>query len=208
MPIAGVTAAYLLNIQAGVLPSCIPFIDGCTSISSTGRSMPGSMPFRAVLLPQALGLVFLWWISVAWLREISPKTRVGKPVLVCGVVGAIALILYVSFLGSQQPLYEFMKRFGIYFYFLGTAISQLLVTIAMGRSRLRTAMLWVISTPYVLGIVNLVQKSLLLQSNNIENRIEWSVALLMQVWFVLLFLAWRNSDLTVTVRTDSTSVHS
>ena len=34
--------------------------------------------------------------------------------------------------------------------------------------------------------------------------IEWVSVVLMQVWFVLLFLAWRRSELSVIVRTDST----
>jgi len=205
VPYAGVTAAYWLNVDAGLLPSCMPILDGCTSISSTGRYLPGSLPFRAVMLPQAPLLVCLWWIGAEWTKQEAPAFRHATAILACGIVGAVALILYVSFLGSQQPFYEFMRRFGIYLYFLGTALSQILLTIAMPGSRLRTAMLWVIGIPFVLGILNLIQKAVLIDPDNIENQIEWIAASLMQVWFVLLYFAWRRSGIRVTVRTDSPS---
>ncbi len=98
-----------------------------------------------------------------------------------------------------------MRHFGIYFYFLGTALSQILLTGSMPRSRLRSMMLFVIGTPFVLGIINLLQKAVLTAPNNFENRIEWISALLMQVWFVLLYFAWRRSGIAVIVRTDSTN---
>lgn len=166
--------------------------------------MPGSMAFRAVLLSQAAILVFVWWVGVGWLASVGPLSRVRHAIMPCGCLGAVALVLYVTYLGSDQPFYEFMKRFGIYFYFLGTALAQILLTWAMPRSSLRTTMLAIIGTPFVLGVINLAQKALLSHPNNIENRIEWISALLMQVWFVLLFLAWRRSGLSVIVRTDST----
>ncbi|NQV87340.1 MAG: hypothetical protein HQ492_09730, partial [Woeseiaceae bacterium] len=122
--------------------------------------------------------------------------------------GVAALVLYVTFLGTKEPFYEFMRHFGIYFYFLGTALSQFLLTTAMPRSSLRNAMLGFVGTPIALGLANLAQKAVLEQPNNIENRIEWISALLMQVWFVLLYVAWRKSGLIVSVRMDLTSVHS
>jgi hypothetical protein len=206
-PVLGVGLAYWLGVENGVLPSCVPFIEGCTSISSSGRYMPGSMAFRAVMLPQAAFLAILWWVCADWIRQIAPRSRVSNAVVASGIVGAIALVIYVTFLGTQQPFYEFMRRFGVYFYFLGTVISQLLLTLAMPSSKLRTAMLWLIATPFLLGLMNLLQKALLEQSDNIENGIEWTAALLMQIWFVLLYYAWRKSGFAVIVRTDSTSVH-
>jgi hypothetical protein len=184
----------------------MPLLDGCTSISATGRYMPGSLAFRAVLLPQAAFLIVFWWFGGMWLEKLEPGTKSRKIIFVFGVVGAIALVVYVTFLGSHLPFYEFMKRFGIYFYFLGTALAQISLTWSMPRGNLRNVMLVVISTPFVLGLFNLLQKSLLVQPNNIENRIEWIAALLMQVWFVLLYFAWRESAVKITVRTDPPSV--
>ncbi len=206
-PVIGVTTAYWLNQQAGILPACMPLLDGCTSISATGRYLPGSMPFRAVLLPQAAFLVILWWMGVEWLKQVVPTSRRGRAILISGVTGAVALVIYVTFLGTKQPFYEFMRHFGVYFYFLGTALAQILLTISMPKSRLRTAMLSVIATPFILGLLNLLLKSLGIGPDNFQNRTEWISALLMQIWFVLLYAAWRKSGLTIAVRTGPPSVH-
>jgi hypothetical protein len=204
-PVLGITAAYWLNVDAGTLPSCMPFLDGCTSISATGRYLPGSLVFRAVLLPQAALLVVLWWISTGWLKSLSHGAKGRKSILIFGAVGAVALIIYVSFLGTTQVFYEFMRRFGIYFYFLGTALAQFILTWSMPTSRLRSVMLVVVGTPFILGVINLLQKTILADPNNIENSIEWIAAFLMQVWFVLLYFAWRTSVITIAVQTDPTN---
>jgi hypothetical protein len=200
-PIVAAWAAYALNVVAGNLPSCMPFVDGCVSISATGRTPPGSLVFKAVLLPQGALLGVLWWLASAWLREVAPLSRSAAAVLGAGLIAAIALIVYVTFLGTHGPVYEFMRRFGIYFYFLGTVLSQLLLSLAMPPSRLRRAMLVIVITPFLLGISNLLLKALLDDSNDLENSIEWISALLMQAWFVLLYFAWRASSMAVTVRT-------
>ena len=204
-PIIGVTIAYWLGSRNGVLPDCIPLLEGCTSISATGRYLPGSLVFKAILLPQAAFLLVLWWFAVEWLREVSPGARRHVLVLAFGAVGAAALVVYVTFLGTRMPFYEFMRRFGIYLYFLGTALAQLQLTIMMPRLSLRKSMLWVIALPFLFGIANLAQKALFDDTDLQENRIEWIAALLMQSWFVLLYFAWRATGLTVTVRTDPSS---
>jgi hypothetical protein len=204
-PVVGVAVAYWLNVQAGALPACMPLFEGCISISATGRYSPGNLLFRAVLLPQAALLIFVWWYAVGYLDVLVARPRIRQAIMVFGVIGAIALVVYVTFLGTQQPFYEFMRRFGIYFYFLGTALSQILFTLAIPRSRLRTVMLFVIGIPFILGLINLALKVIILDSGTIENRIEWISALLMQSWFVLLYFVWRRSGFTVDFRTGPTN---
>ncbi len=198
VPIAGVSYAYWLGTQTGVLPGCIPYLEGCTSISSTGRHMPGALPFRASLFPQAAFLMFIWWFAALWVRALE-RARYAQVIVIAGATGAVALIVYVTFLGTTAPFYEFMRQVGIYFYFLGTVVAQTLVTLSLDSSRLRNAMLIVVAAPWAMGIANFVQKTLLVEPNNIENRVEWVVALLMQTWFVLLYLYWRRYDWDVKV---------
>ncbi|NCF15320.1 MAG: hypothetical protein GWP62_08435 [Gammaproteobacteria bacterium] len=199
-PLIGINLAYWIGADHDVLPSCIPYLDGCTSISSTGRYPPGDRLFRAVMLPQAAVLAFTWYFAALWLKALKPDSKAGKAVLVSGIAGALALVVYVSYLASNDPFYEFMRRYGIYFYFVGTALAQLVLSLALDRSPVQRAMVWVIVTPFALGIINLVQKAILGSENNNENRIEWIASLLMQVWFVLLWVAWRKSRFNVRVQ--------
>ena len=201
VPLVGINLAYWVGVNADVLPSCIPYIDGCTSISATGRYPPGDRLFRAVMLPQAVLLAGTWYFAASWLRSLSPKSKAATPALACGLIGAAALILYVTFLGTKEPFYEFMRRFGIYLYFLGTGIGQLVLTLGFRHSPWRQAMLWILGIPWALGFVNLAQKALRADPDRLENAIEWVVSVFIQVWFVLLYVAWRKTYFRVTVNT-------
>ena len=44
-PLLGINIAYWMGVEYGNLPSCNPYLDGCTSISSTGRYPPGDRLF-------------------------------------------------------------------------------------------------------------------------------------------------------------------
>ncbi len=201
MPLVGVNIAYWIGVDAGILPSCIPLLDGCTSISATGRYPPGDRLFRAVMLPQSVLLAATWILAAAWLRSLVPQSKAPRAVLVFGLMGAAALIIYVSYLGTKEPLYEFMRRFGIYIYFLATGVAQLVLTLTLKRSSWRQAMLWVVIAPWIMGLANFAQKALRADPDMMENVIEWVVSLLMQIWFLLLYVGWRKTGFRVAVTT-------
>lgn len=216
VPLLAVTIAHWLGVQNGHLPQCFPYFDGCLSISATGRHPPGSFLFKAIHLPLAAVLLVLWLYTAAWLRLVTDNgaaTRI-KIIVVCGIIGAVALLVYTTFLGTKEPLYEFMRRFGIYFYFLGTVVAQLLTSLTllrsrssnMGRSILAKWMTALTIAPFLLGILNVVLKNTLADADAAENRIEWIAALSMQCWWVLLYYVWRRTGFQATVTTDSTSV--
>ncbi len=200
-PLAGINLAYWIGVNADVLPSCIPYIDGCTSISATGRYPPGDRLFRAVMLPQAVLLAGTWYLAALWLKSLNPSTRAAAPALACGIVGAVALIVYVTYLGSRDPIYEVMRRYGIYFYFAGTVFAQLFLTFALEPSRLRRAMLATVAVPWVLGLVNFLQKAYGSNPDLLENTIEWIVSVFMQLWFLQLCLYWRKTGFRLTAHT-------
>ena len=53
-PLFAAYMAFGIGVYAEALPACIPFLDGCASVSATGRKPPGSYLFRAVMLPQSV----------------------------------------------------------------------------------------------------------------------------------------------------------
>lgn len=200
-PIIGVNIAYWIGVHHANLPECIPYLDGCTSISSTGRYPPGDRLFRAVMLPQAVLLAVTWYATSLWLRVVRPDaTRAATTTLVAGLVGALALVIYVSYLASNDPFYQVMRNYGIYLYFIGTAVAQIAVSLALHPSRLRRIMLAIMITPFVLGLYNFIQKEFINDLNSIENRIEWIVALLMHIWFLALLVAWHRSGFRLEAR--------
>jgi hypothetical protein len=215
LPIAAIHGSYFLAIRAARVPACIPYIEGCTSISATGRYPPASYLFKAVMLPEALLLAVFWLLSVAWLRALAnnagqasrPPGRITGSM---GTAGALCLILYVTFLGTDEPFYEFMRRFGVYLYFLLTVLAQLglafrarQLSVLLDNPRLKALTEWQLllgGIPFVLGIVNLVLKSVLADPDQAENVIEWIFALLMQCYFLLAWEAWRHTGFSASYR--------
>jgi len=205
LPLIAMFGAFALGIAYEVLPNCNPLIDGCCSISATGRQPPGSYLFRAIMLPQGILLGFVWYLSVLWLRKLepTPTNTTCLIILVAGVVNVVALIMYVTFLGTTEPIYEFMRRTGIYFGFLGMAVAQLTIAIVLLRTRLRPlgqAMLSIGLAVCALGVLNLALRSVLADPDPAENRIEWIATILMQAWYFLLFIAWRRTGVEFSVR--------
>ena len=205
IPTVAILAAFYLSADAGHIPKCNPFIDGCASISATGREPPGALLFRAVQLPYAAVLALLWILVAQWVMQVTPAAeRMERWILITGLVGAAALVVYVTFLGTKTPVYSFMRRFGIYFYFLGTVLTQLLVALRVRRAaptwRLDAVARWMLGCalfPFALGILNLALKSVLENPDPPENAIEWIASLSMQAWFIGLYVAWRRTDYRV-----------
>ena len=205
LPLIAMFGAFALGSAYGVLPDCNPLLDGCCSISATGRKPPGSFLFRAIMLPQGILLGFVWYLSVLWLDQLRPAPgRVMRStILAAGLVNALALIIYVTFLGTSEPVYEFMRRSGIYFGFLGMAVAQILIAGALLRTELRSlakAMLSIGAVIFILGILNLILKSVLDDPDPAENRIEWIASIIMQAWFFVLFVAWHRTAADFSVR--------
>ncbi len=199
LPVCAVAIAYAIAVAYETVPRCNPFMDGCTSISATGRHAPSSYVFKPAHLLQS-ALLALLWLRVS--RDAPANSRLLVMAKICGLSGAAALVVYTLTLGSQTPLYEFMRRFGIYAFFLGTVLAQLLTTVSLRtspgtgrpvRNPWVKLLMVLVLVPVVLGVWNFVGKAVLADPDSMENRIEWSAALAMQCWFLLLYLYQRAS---------------
>jgi len=207
LPIVAIHLSLVVAIHAGSIPSCIPYLEGCTSISAAGRYEPASFIFKPAMMSEWAMMVFYWLFNVSWLRSLANtagrNSRTGRWTGIFGVAGALALIIYVTFLGTQAPFYEFMRRFGIYLYFLFSVIAQIMLarhTLDLSRAlaldkleRIGKAQMALALVPFFLGALNLILKSSLANPDPAENIIEWIFALLMHVYFLLTYFAWRGT---------------
>jgi len=209
LPIVAIHVSLLIAINAGAIPSCVPYVDGCVSISATGRYEPAVFLFKPAMTTEAALMAVYWLFGAAWLRALSRSAGMqpgaaATVMPVVGIAGALALIVYVTFLGTQAPFYEFMRRFGIYFYFLFTVVAQIiLATKAFQLSKnlglasvtkISSLQLWLALSPVALGVLNIALKSTLENADSPENIIEWISALAMHFIFVLTYFAWRDTN--------------
>ncbi len=196
-PLLAGTVSAVIAMQLELVPSCMPFLEGCTSISATGRYIPASYVFKGLLLPYGALLMAYWWLAAHWLSTLGPPGADGAAtVLVVGLIGCVCLGVYVVLLGSQGAAYEFMRRFGVYVFFLFTVIAQWRLASAYRHTSatLATISRWQrgLAIGMVLcGAANLILKEIVADPDSLENIIEWNFAVVMFANLGLLALAWR-----------------
>lgn len=208
LPTAGVVASAWISMSQGLVPTCNPLLEGCTSISATGRYFPASLAFRAALLPAAALTVLFWLAGWRWLQVLGAPGRFAVNVIpVTGTLAAVFLVVYVSFLGTDGDFYSFMRRFGVIHYFSLTYLSQLLLTRGLyhypgaptGPCRL---MVGLCAAMLVLGLIAVLVDLVAWDTNPVENVMEWNGALLMMLFFPVVAWAWRRTGFRFRPETD------
>jgi hypothetical protein len=196
----------LLNVYAGADLAaefiCIPYFDGCVSISRAARSGPGLMLFKVLMLWASLLLVLSWKYVRDWLLDLRACGHRRAWVLsILGTIGALFLVFYVTALGNEDEWYRWQRRYGVIFYFGGTALAQLLLVwvlwplrghLAGGRAAGPIVTLTALVTlQWALGVFSSVKRLLFDDPqfiDRIENIIEWCYALPMALGFIVI--AW------------------
>ncbi|WP_228127066.1 hypothetical protein [Kangiella aquimarina] len=153
------------------------------------------------MMPTAAFLVMFWYLKCVWLKELTHKSH--NTIFVLGTIGAVFLVLYADFLGTEGDFYEFMRRYGITLYFAMTILAQMLSIRSLqklGNSldkkilRYLTIQFILITVYWVLGISNVVIKATGVSwADQAENIIEWHFALYMSFFFGLTAMMWKRS---------------
>lgn len=206
LPIIAAHAAYLLNLGTSAeLASqfhCMPYLDGCVSISRAARSGPGLHLFRAIMLPSAVLLLLSWEFVREWLSGLGACSEKRAWIVDgLGIAGAFFLVFYATWLGTDGEWYRWLRRYGVIFYFGGTALAQLLLIWILWPERHRlaegrlvtpiTVLTVLVSMQWTLGVFSAVKRLVFDDPDlidRIENIIEWCYALPMSASFIVI--AW------------------
>lgn len=211
LPAAAAIVAFGLAVSQGQFPACNPLLDGCVSISRAGRHDLPNIVFRALLLPGATLQGIAWLLAGSWLRRLgAPPDRPTRALPWLGLTAALFLVLYGTFLGTEGPGYQWMRRYGVVVYFGFTCIAMLIVGGAVQRLattwELRHAgmVLYVLVAALpLLGLVNATSPMYLRSEAAQEalgNITEWWGALLFTMFFVVLAWLWRRTRFEAALR--------
>lgn len=192
LPVVAANLCYVLSAQAGYIPWCFTYLEGCTSISSTGRHGAGYVLFKLTMLPQAL---LLWCFWRQPLIECASRSSLRWPRWL-GQLGAAFLVIYVVFLGAETPIYSLMRRYGVFVFFIGTFVAMVLISRMLWRRASVTGPRWLLGALCIamlaLGLAEIPLGKFALAHNQAENIIEWNFAWLMQAWFLAYWWQWRG----------------
>ena len=191
IPFISIHLSFILSIQNEYLALCNPYIDGCYSISRVARQPSSIIIFKVLMLISAFSLFFLWP------RLFKPNYN--KILILIGRVGSLFLIAYIVALGEEGFLYEIMRRFGVFIFYIFTLISQWVFTLNVDLRKKRfidkiflmniivylQILAFLVAIPFFLFIKNY---------SYIENIIEWWITLLITLWFFINFIYYKKND--------------
>lgn len=209
LPLLAFHMAYLLSAAVGHVEWCFPYVQGCTSISATGRQPPEELIFKGLLIP-GLTLMVVYWLQCRyWLLSLGcGASRRVSLITALGAGGAMLLVVYVVSLGENGGVYQLLRRASVN---LGAGLiymAQLLlygivrqhtrsgrITLPMGLLRWNALQVWLI---LAIGLASVFCKTLLpglIYDRYLEDPFEWNLIVLLLWHFFLIRRAW----LTVTV---------
>jgi hypothetical protein len=199
LPLVGANGAYMISASQELVPWCIPYIEGCTSVSRAARHGEANLFFKALMVPYCVVLPLFWWSAARWLRELAPARRITGPVLTgFGIVAGLAALLYAAALGVEGEFYQFMRRYGINLTFGFTLLAELVLASALANEprvppALRRWMVGLCLTMLLLGLASIPLQYFLSTRHPALNSIEWTYSVLMLAFFPLIGAAWRRS---------------
>lgn len=199
IPIVSVHITYLISASQGFVPWCMPYIDSCASISATGRHGVAFYLFKGTMIPSATSLMLFWFFSARWLRLIGDRSHFPSVILWVGIIGAIFLIVYAVALGAAGETLRLQRRIGITIYFAFTFFSQLLMTYRLGLVATLPARIYLQTISYTILAIGLCTVALGLLLDNYEqdyeNAFEWVAALLIHLYFLIVWFVWKKNKL-------------
>jgi len=191
IPFIAIHLSFILSVQNEYLSLCNPYIDGCYSISRVARQPSSIIIFKVLILVSALSLFFLWP------RLFKPKHN--KTLILIGRIGSLFLIAYIVALGEEGFLYELMRRFGVFIFYVFTLISQWVFTFnaEIRKERFFVYNFFINIIVYIQFLTFLVAIPFFLFIKNygyIENIIEWWITLFITLWFFMNFIYYKKND--------------
>ena len=204
LPLIITNFVYLLSAYEGQIAWCIPYVEGCASISKAARSGNSLFIFRVTMIAYGVLLIWFWIYVYQWLNYLYGKsTVVARIILWLGIIGALSLILYVDFLGTAGEINRFMRRFGILFYFIFIPLAQILLlrehyhilpSLKEGMIKMKYLryQLLIIVLMLLIGSISGFMEAMHIKTNESENIAEWNLALLMQFYFVVMIYIWKE----------------
>ena len=204
LPLLASNGVYLLSAYEGFIPWCIPYIDGCTTISKAARSGNSIFIYRATMIAYAVLLIWFWIYAQQWLNLLyGHTTKVARVILWLGIVAAISLIIYIDFLGTTGEVNRFMRRYGIMIFFTFTPLAQLLMLkqhynilpsipeFAI-KPRVLHYQLFILLLMLIIGIISITLDVTQNKTYESENIVEWNFSLLLNMYFIGMIFIWKD----------------
>jgi hypothetical protein len=196
VPLVTINVCYVLGVSLDHLPACIPYLSGCTSVSSTGRIAPESLLSKAGLLSSAVVFVLLWLRCATFLQLGGQTSGRVNALRVLGFLAALFLALYSVTLGLREEEYRILRRIGIDGFALSSLFAQILFIVLYRPMRIDTTrkltrwlIAFCIALP-LLGIAAEVAKWVGAPRRAANNTVAWNAFVVISAYYAVLGRIW------------------
>ena len=94
IPTLTVIFSYIFSMNLNLVPSCVPIIDGCTSISRTGRYFPVNIFFKTLMFITGVAILFYWHRNFKFFNSLN-NNKFIKITYILGLISVFFLFLYL-----------------------------------------------------------------------------------------------------------------
>ena len=203
LPLVSANVAYIIAASLDHVPSCFVYLEGCTTVSSTGRDAPESLWFRATMIPGAVLMMICWRLIGGWLQSLEGEHYKGSAsIQALGILAGIFLIVYTVALGFIGDHYTLQRRTGVTLFFGLNYLAQVLLARRLWYfskrdpqrfpARIINIMMGLCWFLLVVGLAS-IPISNFIGTKVPENIVEWNFSVLMYCYFFLVYWAWRET---------------
>ncbi len=201
VPFLAVHACYLLAASHGHVDWCIPYLDGCSSISKAGRKPPEYYLFKAAMIPAAVLMILHWRHCGRWLAAVEPvPSRSARVIPWLGLVCGVFLVIYTVALGHRGDEFRLARRIGVILHFSMAYLAMLLFTARLAELRGQGRIVmpyWLYGAMWCccvlalgIGIVHNIAEAIDPRYDDWEDAVEWNVALAINLHYFFVARLW------------------
>jgi hypothetical protein len=198
VPLVTVNVCYVVAVGMDHVPSCIPYLSGCTSVSSTGRAAPESLIFRAGMLPTAVILALFWHRCATLLQLLGHSGFRLVTLRVLGVIASVSVVTYAATLGFEDTPYRQLRRAGIIGFALSTFAAEVSwiffyrpMRIAATENLWRWLIVLCIALP-LLDIASEIAKWAGVPRRAANNTVAWNAFVVASAYYAVVARIWRQ----------------
>lgn len=206
LPLLTINCCYLVAIGLDHLPTCIPYLSGCTSVSSTGRLAPESLIFKAGMLPSAVIAILFWWRSAIFFGIGSESRFRLIAFRSLGVIAGVSLTLYALTLGYREDGYRLVRRIGIDGFAVSNFLAQALFILSYRHMRsdaTEKLWRWLVALCAVLPVIAIaaeVAKGLGAPRHPTSSIAAWNAFVVLSAYYLVVSRLWRHHDFSADFR--------
>lgn len=198
LPLLTFNITYWIAASLGHVQTCFTYLEGCTSVSSTGRTPPEFWIFKAGVLSLALVLALHWRNTAAFLAANGVALSRRRLLLGLAYTSVVALSIYAVTLGLPDEHFGRIRRVGTHGFAFTSWLTQIVFVLTYRPLRIAattTLFQWLLAASLALlfvGVLSEIAKATGTPRKVTNNIAAWNAFLMLSGFYFLLSRIWRR----------------